>query len=356
MEQAVLTALQKLPADRFGSTVEFSSALAAPTASGSEPTRSRINAVRAGAFVLSEATCRRLSRASFDPRLIGTELQYLDNGLPSPVLVCCIPAFGRGSDQNIEMLSRVGYRAIVPTLRGFEPESPWRPSLTIEDHIVLLREFLHDLAARLEPRLIILVGFSTAADIALRFAAAPDPESRLRVDGSLVLGSNLAPTTTFFTRVLASLESDEDSALLAAFQQVINTATSLDEWLNICQYITRIAATFRHDTGPLRTFASGIAGPYEKEKLIPFANWFRAATTAGCRLRCVFEDTPMYRDLVRELQLRNLDEGVLGDRYEEGSVVIEAGTTHFDLVEPSRVARHLDVLLDRLRARTGETS
>ena len=61
----------------------------------------------------------------------------------------------------------------------------------------------------------------------------------------------------------------------------------------------------------------------------------------------------MYRDLVRELQLRNLDERLLGDRYEEASVIIEAGTSHFDLVEPSRVARHLDALVARVSAGTG---
>jgi pimeloyl-ACP methyl ester carboxylesterase len=356
VEHAVLTALQKLPADRFRSTVEFSSALAAPSVVASGPPRSGVGAVRSGAFVLSETTCRRLSRASFDPRLIGTELHYLDNGVPSPVLVCCIPAWGRGSDQNIEMLSRVAYRAVVPTFRGFEPVTPWRPSLSIEDHIVLVREFLHDLAARLEPRLIVLAGFSTGADIALRFAATPDPDSRLRVDGSLVLGCNLAPSTCFFTKALASLESDDDVAMLAAFRQVSNSATSLDEWVNICEYVIRIAATFRHEADPVRMFASGIAGPFEREELTPFANWYRAATTAGCRLRCVFEDTPMYRDLVRELQLRNLDEGLLGDRYEEASVIIEAGTSHFDLVEPSRVARHLDALVSRVSAGTGASA
>jgi tRNA A-37 threonylcarbamoyl transferase component Bud32/pimeloyl-ACP methyl ester carboxylesterase len=353
VEHAVLTALQKLPADRFRTTVEFSSALAAPTLVFSGSTRSRAGAVRPGAFVLSEATCHRLSRAGFDPRLIGTELHYLDNGVPSPVLVCCIPAWGRGSDQNIEMLSRVAYRAVVPTFRGFEPVTPWRPTLSIEDHIVLVREFLHDLAARLEPRLIVLAGFSTGADIALRFAATPDPDSRLRVDGSLVLGCNLASSTCFFTRALASLESDDDAAMLAAFRQVSNSATSLDEWVNICEYVIRIAATFRHEADPVRMFASGITGPFEQEELTPFANWYRAATTAGCRLRCVFEDTPMYRDLVRELQLRNLDERLLGDRYEEASVIIEAGTSHFDLVEPSRVARHLDALVARVSAGTG---
>jgi pimeloyl-ACP methyl ester carboxylesterase len=199
-----------------------------------------------------------------------------------------------------------------------------------------------------EASTVVLAGFSTGADIALRFAATPDPESRLRVDGCLALGGNLSPRTCFFTKTMASLKSNDDADMLAALQQVSNAAASLDEWVNICEYAIRIVGTFRHDADPVRTFAAGIAAPFEREDLGVFANWYRAATGAGTRLRCVFEDTPMYRGLVRELQLRNLDEGLLGDRYEEGSVITEAGTSHFDLVEPGRVARHLEALVSRL--------
>jgi hypothetical protein len=347
VERAILTALQKIPADRFGRTVEFSAALAAtPAVSGPAP--ASVAALRAGSFVLTEAVCRRLPRASFDPRLVGTEIQYLDNGKSSQVLVCFIQEWGRGTEQNVEVLSRVDYRAVMPILRGFEDEAQWRPSLSIEDHIVLLREFLHDLKSRLESRFVVLAGFSTASDIALRFAATPDPEGRLPVHGCLALGCNLAESTCFFTSAIGSLMGDDDAALLAALQQVSNSAASLDEWVNICRYAVRIVETFRHDAAPVRRFASGIAGPYKGQVLDPFAKWYRDATAAGCRLRCVFEDTPMYRDLVRELQLRNIDEGLLGDRYEEGSIITEAGMSHFDLVEPSRVARHIATLVSRL--------
>jgi Protein kinase domain len=348
VERAIMTALQKLPADRFRSTAEFTAALSAPPVSAPVPAQSPPGALIEGSFVLSEAVCRRLSRTSFDPRLIGTELHYLDNGVASPILVCLVPAWGRGSDQHVAMASRVPYRTVIPIFRGFEPVASWRPSLSIEDHIVVVREFLRDVAARAGARTVVLAGFSTGADIALRFAATPDPESRLRVDGCLTLGGNLALSTCFLTRRMASLKSGDDADMLAAFLEVSNGAGSLDEWVNMCEYALRIIGMFRHDADPVRTFAAGIAAPFEQGDFTAFEGWYRAATAAGTRLRCVFEDTPMYRGLVRNLQLRNLDEGLLGDRYEEGSIITEAGTGHFDLVEPARVARHLDALIARL--------
>jgi len=256
-----------------------------------------------------------------------------------------IPEWARSSDQNVTMLSRVPYRTVIPTFRGFEPVTSWRPSLTVEDHIVLVREFLSDLVARLKPQRVVLVGFATGADVALRLAATQDPESRLQIDGCLALGGNLSTSTCYVTRTMASLKGKDDADMLAVLREISNAAASLDEWVNICEYAVRIVGMFRHNADPVRTFAAGIAAPFDREELGAFANWYRAAASAGIRLRCVFEDSSRYRGLVRELQLRNLDEGLLGERYQEGSIITEAGTSHFDLVEPGRVARHLETLV-----------
>ena len=350
VERAVLTALQKLPADRFRTTAEFAAALAVQPVTGPTPARGPGGEPIAGSFVLSEAVCRRLPRESFDPRLIGTELQYLDNGVQSPVLVCMLSEWARSADQNVAMLSRVPYRTLIPTFRGFEPETPWRPNLTIEDHIVLLREFLRDLVARLKPERVIVLGYSTGADIAMRFAATPDPESRFHVDGCLALGGNLSFSTCYVTRTMASLKGNDDGDMLAVFRQISDTATTLDEWVNIGEYARRMVSMFRHNADPMRTFAAGIAAPFEREDTGAFASWYKGATSAGTRLRCVFEDTPMYRGLMRDLQLRNLDEGLLGEHYQEGSLITEAGTSHFDFADPSRVARHLEALVSWLGA------
>jgi hypothetical protein len=354
IEAAVLTALQKLPADRFATAAEFSAALTSRTGETSAVRHASSRAVAVerrltkGAFRVSEDTCRRLARTSFDPRLIGSEVPYLDNSVSSDVLVCCIAACGRGGDQFTRVLRQMPYRGVAPTFLGFEPGAEWRPAFPIHDHVVLIREFLREMVGRVEPRVTVIAGFSSGGDFALRFAAEPDPDCRLRLDGCLTLGANLSLETCFLTSALASLRSDDDDAMLAILRGVSERASSLDEWVNICEYVTHIVPIFRRDVAPLRTFAADIAAPFERDALTPFAEWYRAATAKGCRLRCVFEDTGMYRNLVRELQLRNLDQGLLGERYEELSVVSDAGTRHFDLIDPPRVARHLAALVGRL--------
>ena len=348
MEKAIHTALQKLPADRFASTIAFRSALASAGTETPLPKGTPERTATSAKFRLSEDVCRRLARASFDPRLIGSTMHFRDNGVESDVLVCYVPACGRAADQYDRVIDAATYRAVAVTFRGFEPVATWRPNLSLDDHMVILREFLRDAVARLRPRLTIIGGFSSGADIALRLAAAPDPESRLQVDGCLALGANLSIDTCFLTSALATLKDRDDAALLAILRSVSAGATSLDEFINLCDYAVSVVPTFRKDVAPLRAFGAAISAPFATEKLTPFADWYRAAAANGCRLRCVFEDTPMFRDLVRELQLRNLDDGLLGPQYEEGSVVAEAGTSHFDLIDPSRVEEHVQALVDRL--------
>jgi protein kinase-like protein len=350
IEKAIHTALQKLPADRFASAGAFGTALAGAgsdvnmTPAAGVPERT----LTAGSYRLSEDLCRRLARASFDPRLIGSKMHYLDNGIESDVLVCYIPACGRAANQYEKVLRNTRYRGMAVTFRGFEPVTAWRPALSLDDHLIIVREFLRDVAARLKPRVMIISGFSSGADVAMRLAAAPDPEARLRLDGCLALGANLAIQTCFLTSALATLPNRDDAALLAILRRVSESASSLDEWVNLCEYAVSIVPTFRHDLAPLRAFGAAISAPFAAGTLTPFAEWYRAAAAKGCLLRCVFEDAPMFRELVRELQLRNLDDGLLGPQYEEGSVVAEAGSSHFDLIDPSRVEGHVQTLVDRM--------
>jgi serine/threonine protein kinase len=357
VEAVVMTALQKVAADRFATAAEFqaslSGAIQAP-ASGSRGTpASRTVAatprVTRGTFRISEVTCRRLSRGSFDPRLIGSDMSYLDNGVASDVLVCYFAACGRGGDQFEDVLRKSPYRGVAPTFRGFEVGLGWRPAFSIDDHIVLVRESLREIVAREAPAVVIVAGFSSGGDFALRFAAAPDPDARLGLDGCLTLGANLSSETCFMTSALATLQSSDDDAMLAILRGATNRASTLDEWVNVCEYVTHIVPVFRHDAAPLRAFGAAIVAPFEAGPLAAFADWYRAATNLGRHVRCVFEDTTMYRNLVRELQVRNLDHGLLGDRYEELSVVTDAGTNHFDLLQPARISRHLESLVDAIR-------
>jgi pimeloyl-ACP methyl ester carboxylesterase len=280
--------------------------------------------------------------------MIGDRLEFFDNRVPSDVLLGFVPACGLSGDQYASILRSTRYRAMALTPFGFEADRKRRAPLSLEDHLVFAREWLRAMRAVVKPRLVVVVGFSSGADVALRLAGAEDVE----INGCLSLGCNLSLETCFLTQVLGRVESGKDEATLAALRAVGASASSLDDWINVHEYLVAIARKYRNGLEPLRRFATGITEPFESgAALAPFVQWYVEATGKGRSLRAVFEDRGVYPELLKELHLRNIDEKILGDRYEEDSIVIEPDAGHFDLLDPARVERNLDALVGRIRAR-----
>ncbi len=346
----VMRCLEKRPADRWQSAeaVLHQLDLASSTPREATVPLHLHRELDSGAYRLTEEVCHRLERASFDPRLIGDSMQYLDNRAPSDVLLACLPACGLDAEQFAPFLRTTRHRAMAPTMIGFEPDRRRRPRLTLQDHIVLTREWLRAMVAEMRPRLVVVVGFSSGGDVALRLAASPAGDRPVQLDGCVSLGCNLAVETCFVTSVVSHIGTGSEVETLAALRGIGQAAKSVDDWINMHEYLVRITRKFRNSFEPLQAFARGIVGPFQAGPLIPFIEWYRDATRQGRRLRCVFEDSGHYHALVRELQLRNLDERILGERYEEESIVVDPETTHFSLLESDRIARHVDTLVQRL--------
>ena len=351
LARLVMRCLEKRPADRWQSAEEALDQLdrlLQPASDGSVVLGVG-RELETASFRLTEDVCRRLDRKSFDPRMIGDAIQHLDNRMPSDVLVCCFHACGLDAEAFAPFLRTTRHRALAPTLLGFEPERRRPYRLHLEDHLVLTREWLRAMVAEAHPHVVVVVGFSSGADFALRLAAAPGPQQPVPLHGCLSLSCNLARETCFVTGVLAQLGSGGEADTLAALGAVGKAAKSLDEWMNVHGYLLQIARKFRGKLDSLQVFAQDIVQPFERATLEPFVQWYREATRQGRQLRCVFEDSAMYHGLVRELRVRNLDDQILGGSYEEDSIVIEPDTSHFDLMDPARVERHVDALVQRLR-------
>jgi serine/threonine protein kinase len=93
-------------------------------------------------FMLTERVCRKLDRATLDPRVIGDHLLYVDNLVASDVLVFFLHGLGLDHGDFEPILKRLPYRGLSPTLYGCEPDRRGRVSLSLADHVVILREWL----------------------------------------------------------------------------------------------------------------------------------------------------------------------------------------------------------------------
>jgi serine/threonine protein kinase len=347
LDQIVLRCLAKRPADRFQSAEEIvlrlEALLSGPLSSDLVTTKE--HAVAPSQFRISEGLCRRLSRDSFDPRMVGDSLEYLDNHARSDVLVCLLPAVGLDATEWEAHLRSLPYRAVSVTLYGFEPARRRRPTLPLSDHVVLLREFLRFIVDRTRPRTLVLGGFSSGGDLALRLAGG---RAVARVDAVLSLGCNLSLETCFVTRILAAIDTRDPSRLLDGLRTVGSHTSALDAWVTVHKYLVQMLQKFQTQVEPLRRAARDIVAPFEGAGASPFIQWYRDAAEQAHVIRCVFEDDAIYPPLVQDLLARHAAAGILGPRFREGSLVVEPGTHHFDLESPELVSRHLESIMAEL--------
>jgi hypothetical protein len=347
LDQIVLRCMAKRPADRFQSAEEIVHRLETLLRGPLSPdlVTTKEHAVAPSQFRISEGLVRRLSRDSFDPRMVGDSLEYLDNHARSETLVCLLPAVGLDAAAWDAHLRSLPYRAVAVTLYGFEPARRRRPTLPVSDHMVLLREFLRFIVERARPRTVLLAGFSSGADLALRLAGG---RAVARVDAVLSLGCNLSLETCFVTRILATIDTRDPSRLLDGLRTVGTHTNALDAWVTVHKYLVLMLQKFQTQAEPLRRLARDIVAPFEGAGASPFIQWYRDAADQVRTVRCVFEDNAVYAPLVQDLVARQADAGILGPRYREGSLVVEPGTHHFDLEAPDLVARHLEAIVAEL--------
>ena len=244
------------------------------------------------------------------------------------------------------------YRCIAPTLYGFSQRARHRFALSLRDHIVLLSELLHEIVEKSHPSLVIVVGFSASADLVLKLASTI-PEGARVPDGVLALGPNQGIETCFISRVVARLDSNEPAQLLAALHTIGATASNLDDWMILNGYLGRIMTRFRADVSPLRALGRDIIEPFERNESGAFGEMYREAAARVRNVCCVFEDSETCNRLLRNLLVDHMDRRILGEHHRDGALLIEPTPSHFDLIQPERVARHLAVMVEELRQRPG---
>ncbi len=341
--------LEKRPADRWQHASDVLARLDALLSSESAREPVRVSAEPSlRNFRLREPLLEQLS-APYDPRMAGDSIPYLDNGKISDVLVCYFNRWSMDAEGGAALLRQTEFRAIAPAFFGFESTRRYRVVLPLDDHLHLIRGLLGELIATVEPKIVILAGFSAGADLALRFAAAHGVAQR-RIDAVVALSPDLVIESAFASAVLAKMTFAKEDEVLPYLRRVVDAQQTLQEWADVSEYLARLARRFRDDFRVLQNFAHDIASPLEEgERFQAFASWYGTCSAHTAAVRCVFEDTALCRQLVSELLQAQKERRLLGPYHRSGALVIEPGTGHFDLEDETLVDGHLRAVVAQVR-------
>jgi len=297
-------------------------------------------------FVLTERICRKLNRATLNPRIIGDDLRYVDNQVQSDVLVFFLHALGLDHRDFEPILKRLAYRGLSPTLYGFEPDRQERISLSLVDHVKILREWLGDVTQRFRPSKVVMVGFAQGADLGFEMLLAPSGEPPLRIDAFLSLECNLSLETCVVSRLLAGIDPDRPDMWIGDLQRFGGTTASLDEWLIIHESLVKLLRKYQGNIGVLQRFAADIVRPFsEKPGFEVFAQRLRGARQCVPSLRLVFSDAASTRAALTRLKLENLDSGILEGEFREAEIAVSPRTDQFRLMATEQVLRQVDELV-----------
>jgi serine/threonine protein kinase len=303
-------------------------------------------------FMLTDRVCRKLDRATLDPRIIGDHLEYVDNQVDSDVFVFFLHGLGLDHRDFEPILKRLPYRGFSPTLYGCESDRRQRVSLSLPEHITILREWLRDIIGHVHPSMVIMVGFSLGADMGFEMVVAPSSEPLPPIDAFLSLECNLSLETCFVSRVLGSINPERPDMWIGDLKQYGETAASLDEWLNVHEYLVKVLRKFQADIGVLRRAAADIARPFaETPGFEVFVRRFRGVRERVPSLRLIFSDAPSTRAALARLKLENLDRKILGVEFTEHAITVCPNTDHFGLMATEQVLHQVDQMVTEVRER-----
>ena len=351
LREICITAQLTHPADRWQSATELLAAIVASEEAETPAVVENAHELIEGQFKITERVCRKLNRATLDPRIIGDHLRYVDNQVRSDVLVFFLHGLGLDHRDFEPILKRLPYRGVSPTLYGCEPERRGRISLSLADHVVILREWLRELTERCQPTIIVMVGFSLGADMGFELLLRPADEPGPEIDAFLSLECNLNLDTCFCSRVLADLAPEHPEISIAELRRLGDSARSLDEWLNIHEYLVRVLRKFQGDITVLQRAGADIVRPFRDQPGFQvFARWFRGACEHVRVLRLVFSNDSGTSAALARLRLENLDSSILGGEFPENVIRVSANADHFDLMLEEHVLRQVDELVTSVRA------
>lgn len=327
--------------------LEEARALPAPVRSAD---RSETEAIREGRFPIDDELVRQLDRGGFDSSLVGWEMRYSDNLRPSENLLLWLPSFG-GDHTTLSwrhLQSECAYRVVVATPVGMEPDGKMRPRISVENQFILLHAFAKWLRSRENPSRLMIGGFSCGADFSLRTAACAPPGL---FDALISVDPNLERETCFLSGMFAELDPERSEDVLGVLKRCYEQCRSVEEWLMLSGHLLACVDKLKDDFGALVGQARDISDPFRPgaaDEDSPFADWYREANDRVRVQRHIFADNHGNRRVLGALRLRHLEDGCLGERFDEASVRFTSESGHMEMSHTGNLLRVIDDAVEAL--------
>lgn len=185
-------------------------------------------------------------------------LSYYDNDRrESPFLVFLFHGLGLDQDDYRSLLLETELHGLAPTLYGFHPWDEDPLPIPVNLHCRLMAQFVEHHAAKQANQRIVLIGFSTGADLLFDLVPLLSPETTGRAHGILLLDPNINQSTCFISGELSEARKKNLSPLELS-RALGAEASDINEWLDKHRYLVRVLGKFHGNLNVLYQFANDI--------------------------------------------------------------------------------------------------
>jgi len=273
---------------------------------------------------------------SLDPEL--RKIFFYDNLRPkNDALVFYLHGLGLDQDDFYQVLLETKYRSIAPSLYGFHPNDSNPLSLPLEAHRHIIARFIETKIAEIKPRKVVLVGFSTGADL-LRDLGAISIDPKL-LCGVLLLDTNINRETCFISRELRRA-LDEDLSAIQLAQSIGSAATDISDWLDLHRYLVKVLGKYRGNLRHLARFAASICDEHSSARIDQFTERYKACLSLVANSLFLFS-----KGDVHEALISNINSCLLSENDSRRCIAWERETSHFGLIEANFLERNVGGIL-----------
>jgi hypothetical protein len=179
--------------------------------------------------------------------------------------------------------------------------------------------------------------------MALRCAAGDDTGEVFH--GVLAMDPNLEMSTCYLTGMFSRLDPKNSGDLVGILRKVGEECETVDEWILVHDHVVNCVDKLSSDLSALVQQCQDIAGPFatvQPDEVTPFIKWFRQASEHASMVRCVFSDDPAKRDLIANVRLQHMENGCLGQGFDNNAFAFVPESRHLDLMKTDVFRRHMD--------------
>lgn len=303
-------------------------------------------------YLIKREALEGASLNEIEASILGESIKYLDNNQKSEVLVIFLHGLGLDSNDFCHYMDSSNYRCIAPTLYGFNKDENIVVPLGIDIHTKIICDFIKNNVKNIEPKKVLVVGFSIGADM-MQYAIKSDKVLSKLVDFILLLDGNICLNTCTISKRFASIKDKNNGNVMDVLNSFSEGIDDIVEWLQVHQYLLKVFSKFDNRTNLLAAFAQETVDRFKSSSMNGLADFVSNLQIISDETRAfqyIFSGDKNNVMALRDLKLLMHNNYLKpSESYSDSMISLKSDMKHFDLLERINLSNFIEESVSKIK-------